>query len=124
MIPGARLVAFVASTDLGRAEEFYVGRLGLPIKDKTPFALVLEGQGAELRVTHVPERAPAAYTVLGWDVEDLDAAVVELRQRNIRFLRYDGMEQDDYDAWRTPDGTRVVWFSDPDGNTLSLQHHP
>jgi hypothetical protein len=62
--------------------------------------------------------------VLGWDVDDLDAAVDELRGRGITFTRYDGMDQDEHDAWTAPSGTRVAWFRDPDANTLSLQQHP
>jgi predicted enzyme related to lactoylglutathione lyase len=30
------------------------------------------------------------------------------------------MEQDADDAWTAPDGTRVAWFTDPDGSVLSL----
>ena len=37
-----------------------------------------------------------------------------------RFTRYPGMEQDADDAWTAPDGTRVAWFTDPDGSVLSL----
>jgi predicted enzyme related to lactoylglutathione lyase len=31
-----------------------------------------------------------------------------------------GMGQDQPGAWQAPDGSRVGWFKDPDGNTLSL----
>jgi hypothetical protein len=37
-----------------------------------------------------------------------------------RFERFDGMPQDDAGIWRTPDGSAVAWFKDPDGNLLSL----
>jgi predicted enzyme related to lactoylglutathione lyase len=30
------------------------------------------------------------------------------------------MDQDDRGVWLAPGGARVAWFSDPDGNTLSL----
>jgi hypothetical protein len=36
------------------------------------------------------------------------------------FLRYDGMTQDGDGVWKTPNGDKVAWFADPDGNTLSL----
>ena len=35
-------------------------------------------------------------------------------------LRYEGMEQDEAGVWTAPGGARIVWFQDPDGNTLSL----
>lgn len=118
-----RLVAFLASTDLDRSAAFYSDTVGLPVRERNSFALVLDGGGTELRVTLVGEKSPAPYTVLGWQVAHLDTAVDELRGRDVRFLRYEGMSQDDHDAWTTPDGGRVAWFSDPDGNVLSLHEH-
>ena len=73
-----------------------------------------------LRVTAVPEVARGGYTVLGWRVADIAAAVRELTVRGVSFLRYDGMSQDEHGIWTTPNGARVAWFADPDGNTLSL----
>lgn len=124
MLEGARLVAFAASTDLDRAAAFYVDRLGLLLVERTPFALVLDGGGTQLRVTRVEEKAAASYTVLGWMVPDLDAGVDELRSKGIVFARYPGMEQDRHDAWTAPGGSRIAWFTDPDGNVLSVQEPP
>jgi hypothetical protein len=36
------------------------------------------------------------------------------------FARDDGLLQDGQGIWTSPDGSRVAWFKDPDGNTLSL----
>jgi hypothetical protein len=44
----------------------------------------------------------------------------ELTGRGITFVRYAGMEQDDLGIWTTPGGDRIAWFTDPDGNVLSL----
>ena len=57
-------------------------------------------------------------------VDDLDAAVTQLRDRGVVFKRYDGMDQDEHDAWLAPSGTRVAWFVDPDGNTRSFEQSP
>jgi hypothetical protein len=43
-----------------------------------------------------------------------------LADRGIEFNRYDGIAQDQLGIWTAPDGDRVAWFKDPDGNTLSL----
>ena len=118
-VPG-RLVAFVATGDLDRAERFYVDVLGLVTIHKDPGAVVLDNDGSELRVTLVGERNPAQYTVLGWSVPDLTAGVADLRARGVSFNDYPGMDQDADGAWTAPDGTRVAWFTDPDGNVLSL----
>jgi catechol 2,3-dioxygenase-like lactoylglutathione lyase family enzyme len=117
--PG-RLVAFVATRDLDRAEKFYVEVIGLRLSSKNPHAVALDSDGIELRVNLVESKAQAPYTVLGWAVDDLTAEVTKLRDRGLTFTDYPGMEQDADDAWTAPDGTRVAWFTDPDGNVLSL----
>ncbi|GAA4485816.1 VOC family protein [Rhodococcus olei] len=122
--PG-RLVAFVPSTDLDVSSMFYVDTLGLTLRERTPFALVLDGGGGvPLRVTLVQSTSDAGYTVLGWQAEDLDATVDELRAKGVEFVDYLGMDQDDHGAWTAPDGTRIAWFRDPHGNVLSLHQEP
>lgn len=122
-LSNAALVAFVATTDLARARAFYEGVLGLPVVHHDTFACVVDAHGTSVRITAVQERAGAEYTVLGWAVDDLDATIDDLVGRGVAFVHYDGIEQDDRGAWTTPVGTRVAWFKDPDGNTLSV-HSP
>jgi catechol 2,3-dioxygenase-like lactoylglutathione lyase family enzyme len=118
------LVAFVATTELERARTFYESVLGLDVVHADGFACVVDAHGTTLRVTAVPERAPAAYTVLGWEVADLESEVDALVARGVGFSRFEGMDQDGRGIWTAPDGTRVAWFADPDGNTLSLSEAP
>jgi catechol 2,3-dioxygenase-like lactoylglutathione lyase family enzyme len=124
MLADADLVAFAAARDLDAAEAFYGGVLGLALVDSTPFAKVFDAHGTQLRVTRVEVVAAAPYTVLGWRVDDLEAAMAELRERSVEFMRYEGLEQDAAGAWTAPGGSRIAWFADPDGNTLSLQQAP
>ena len=120
MLESEHVVAFVPSQDLDRSEEFYVGALGLPLVERTPYALVLDLGGATLRVTQVGELRPQPFTVLGWEVEDARATVARLREHGVPTLRYDGMEQDDDGVWTTPTGDLVAWFHDPESNVLSV----
>lgn len=120
MLTGTQLTAFVASTDLARSERFYVYVLGLSRISANPYALLLDGPGAQLRVTLVEEKAGAEYTVLGWEVAYLDATIDDLATRDVTFLIFEGLDQDARGAWTAPDGSRVAWFKDPDGNTMSL----
>ena len=114
------LIAFVSTTDLERASRFYAEVLGLRLVETTPYACVLDVDGVMLRVTLVEEVATPGYTVLGLRVVDMAAAVEGLRGRGVDLLRYPGMQQDGDGVWATPAGDRVAWFSDPDGNTVSL----
>jgi catechol 2,3-dioxygenase-like lactoylglutathione lyase family enzyme len=124
MLAGAELVAFVAARDLDVSARFYGDVLGLELVESTPFAKVFDARGTTLRVTRTDAPAAAAYTVLGWKVPDIEAAIGALRARGVEFKRYDGLEQDEHGAWTAPGGSRIAWFSDPDANTLSLQQAP
>lgn len=48
----------------------------------------------------------------------------EPREAGLRFVRYEGRNQDDLGIWTSPTGAKVAWFKDPDGNLLSLSEHP
>jgi catechol 2,3-dioxygenase-like lactoylglutathione lyase family enzyme len=120
MLETSDLIAFAAATDLSRAREFYERTLGLTVVEDSDFACVVDAHGTMLRITAVPVVAPAGYTVLGWRVGDIAAAVADLAGRGVVFLRYDSMDQDASGIWTTPGGDQVAWFADPDGNVLSL----
>jgi catechol 2,3-dioxygenase-like lactoylglutathione lyase family enzyme len=120
ILESSDVVAFVAATDLSRARVFYEQTLGLPVTGQNDFACVFDANGTMLRVTAVPEVALAGYTVLGWRVADIAAAVRDLAARGVVCKRCAGMDQDEDGVWTTPGGEKVAWFADPDGNTLSL----
>ena len=120
MLESSDVIAFVAAADLARARRFYEGRLGLTAIEQNDFACVFDANGTMLRVTAVGTVSPAGYTVLGWRVTDIEGTVRELTARGVEFRHYDGMDQDEYGIWTTPGGEKVAWFTDPDGNTLSV----
>ena len=120
MLASASFIGFIPARDLAAARAFYEGTLGLRVVGDTPFALVLDAGGTMLRVTAVPEFDARPFTIAGWQVPDIRAAVEALAGKGVQFARYDGMTQDDLGIWTTPGGDRVAWFRDPDGNTLSL----
>jgi catechol 2,3-dioxygenase-like lactoylglutathione lyase family enzyme len=123
MLDSAAVIAFVATSDVPRAKTFYADALGLDLVRDDGFALVFDAHGTMLRVTQVQEVTVAPYTVLGWDVADVGAAMAALGARGVQFERYDGVEQDEQGIWTAPSGDLVAWFKDPDGNTLSISHH-
>lgn len=123
MLAHTPLVAFVATTDLELAEDFYGGTLGLPVVDQSPIARVFDANGTQLRVTLVEKLDPAPHTVLGWNVADAAGAVSQLSQAGVEPLRYLGMAQDESGVWDAPSGARVAWFHDPSGNVLSISQH-
>ena len=118
------IIAFVATLDPTRAKKFYNDTLGLSlVSEEIPFALVFDAHGTMLRVTIVKELRTAAYTILGWQVPNITVAAKGLQKAGVQFERYQGMEQDELGIWTSPGGSRVAWFKDPDGNTLSISEH-
>jgi predicted enzyme related to lactoylglutathione lyase len=122
LLAQAAPVSFILTADRARAKPFYAGALSLPIISEDEFSVTfaLEG-GACVRLTDLPSHAAGEQTVMGWKVPDIEAAVAELKLRGITFRMFAGFGQDDEGIWTTPDGSaKVAWFTDPDGNVLSL----
>jgi catechol 2,3-dioxygenase-like lactoylglutathione lyase family enzyme len=124
MLDRETLVAFGATTDAARAARFYRDVLGLRVRSDDAFALVLDANGTELRLQKVESFSPQRFTVLGWQVRDLDATLAALAARGVSGERYAGLDQDDRGVWRAPSGARIAWFKDPDGNLLSVAQYP
>lgn len=120
MLANAPLIGFIPVRDLAAARVFYSSTLGLPVTDVNPFAVVLDANGTMLRLTPVPDLHPQPFTIAGWEVPDIGSTVDALASSGITFLHFDGLEQDPRGIWTTPGGDSVAWFTDPDGNTLSL----
>jgi catechol 2,3-dioxygenase-like lactoylglutathione lyase family enzyme len=118
------LVAFVASRDLAISDRFYGGLLGLKLVESSAFANVYDVGGTTLRVTRVDEPPGARHTVLGWRVSDIAASIETLRSAGVSVERYERLAQDEHGVWSAPGGSRVAWFTDPDGNVVSLQQPP
>ncbi|MGI8952124.1 MAG: VOC family protein [Chitinophagaceae bacterium] len=79
-----------------------------------------EANGTLLRVITVQEFKPQIFTVLGWNVNDIFSTIKLLNDKGIVCEKYGFFEQDELGIWTTPNGAKVAWFKDPDGNTLSL----
>ncbi|MDB5468689.1 MAG: hypothetical protein JWR84_249 [Caulobacter sp.] len=114
-------VAFLFVTDRERALAFYTGVLGLTLKSTDGFGDFIElgGQGL-LRMTVNAGHVASSHPVLGWNVADIAAAVAVLAERGVAMIHYEGMEQDAAGIWTGPDGTKVAFFADPDGNALTV----
>lgn len=120
MLSTANLRAFVATSEPAKAREFYEKILGLQFISDEPYALVFEANGILLRVQKVKDVAPIPYTALGWQVDDISATITELAKNGVVFERFPGIPFDELGICTFPNGDKVAWFKDPDGNLLSL----
>lgn len=130
----SKIVAFAAVRDRDAARKFYRDTLGLRLLGEDQFALVFDANGTTLRISPVPTWTPPQFTVLGWEVTDIVAAVNDLRNAGVQFERFPWMkDQDELGIWTSPSGpdvaavhagAKVAWFKDPDGNVLSVSQMP
>jgi catechol 2,3-dioxygenase-like lactoylglutathione lyase family enzyme len=120
-LSGPQLVAFIPSSHLGQSHAFYSGVLGLKRVEASSQANEYDAHGTPLRVTLVSDQKPSPFTVMGWRVSDIAAAMRELAGQGVQFKRYENFNQDEHGVWIAPSGSKVAWFEDPDGNILSLQ---
>jgi len=124
MLASGDIVAFVPTKDSEKARAFYEGVLGLRFISDDGFALVFDANGTMIRVVKVQQQfTPVQYTILGWKVKKIEKVVAWLQEQGVHFERYGFFQQDDLGIWTTPNGDKVAWFKDPDGNTLSLSEH-
>lgn len=124
LLQPAEMVGFVVTTDGARARDFYVTRIGFRVIEEDELALVLDADGYMLRVQKMREHTARPYTVLGWNVPDLPATLTRLAAAGIACERFPGAPLDELGTMHFPDGTRLAWLKDPDGNVLSLAQMP
>ncbi len=120
-----RMIGFLTTNDAQGATRFYCDVLGFRVLSEDDYAVALDANGTMIRVNKGRDFKPAQGTVLGWEVEDIEVAVRELVSRGVHFEQFNlpFMKQDEHGVWTPPNGDRVAWFKDPDGNVLSISQH-
>lgn len=110
--------------DLGKARDFYRKTLGLDVKEQ-PEGLDLNLPGGQsVFVYPKPDHTPATYTVLNFQVKDVEAAVDELTAAGVKFEHYEGeLATDKKGIAHGNNGMgpeAIAWFKDPAGNFMSV----
>ena len=108
-----------AVDDLEAAKKFYGETLGLRTSEQYGLLTLHLAGDRDTLVYPKPDHVPASYTILNFQVDDIDAAVDELVRRGIPMERYEGMGQDDKGINRAG-GPYIAWFKDPAGNILAV----
>jgi len=123
MLGSMKIVAFVPTKDADKARAFYEGVLGLRFVKDDGFAMVLDANGIMIRVAKMKEFTPAQFTILGWQVSEIENVVRSLQKKGVQFEVFGFFKQDELGIWTAPTGDKVAWFKDPDGNILSVSQH-
>jgi catechol 2,3-dioxygenase-like lactoylglutathione lyase family enzyme len=107
--------------DVQAAKHFYGETLGLDVSEEYGLLRLHLATGADvLAYPKGDQHTPATFTILNFQVEDIDAAVDELTRRGVVFQRYPGLEADEKGIVRASGGPLIAWFTDPAGNILSV----
>ena len=106
--------------DVQAAKHFYGETLGLEVSEAHGMLRLRLASGGEvIAYPKGDQHAPATFTILNFQVEDIDAAVDELTRRGVVFQRYPGLETDEKGVFRGG-GPFIAWFTDPAGNILAV----
>jgi predicted enzyme related to lactoylglutathione lyase len=122
MFADTRAYSGFAVDDFGKAREFYGETLGLKttVMDEEHGLMTLHlAGGRDTLVYRKPDFEPATYTILNFEVDDVDEAVDRLASRGVSFERYDNFDQDEKGIFRDG-GPNIAWFKDPAGNVLAV----
>lgn len=115
-----------AVDDIEAAKKFYGETLGLEVtvlSEEFGVTQIKTGDGRETLMYAKPDFVPATYTILNFEVGDVDEAVDGLAERGVEMERYEAFDQDEKGIVRGQ-GPDIAWFKDPAGNTLSVLAQP
>lgn len=129
MLSNRPLLATLPAADLARAKEWYRDKLDLkPVEeDESGAGLWYETGGNRFLVYRSDFAGSNQATAAGWQVDDVAAAVAELRSRGVTMEEYDFGEDYFGEPMKTvdgiltlPDGRKAAWFKDSEANILSV----
>lgn len=105
--------------DVPRAKKFYGETLGLRVSEESGMLWVYVDGDNRVIAYPKPTHTPATFTILNFQVDDIDAAVDELTSRGVTMERYPDLGMDEKGIHRN-EGPDIAWFKDPAGNILSV----
>ncbi|MER5842949.1 VOC family protein [Streptomyces prasinus] len=129
LLARGRVATRLPAQDLERARRFYSEKLGLEPVDERPGGLLYRCGGTEFAVFRSAGASPGTFTQMGWQVDDVEAVVSELRRRGVAFEVVDlpGLRTEDGIAEiegnypsKGARGERAAWFRDSEGNLLGI----
>ena len=128
MLSEGRIASRLPVQDMDRARAFYADKLGLEPVEEREGGLRYVCAAGEFALFQSAGAPSGAHTQMGWEVDDIEATVRELRSRGVTFEKYDlpGLRTVDgiadiegnYPSKGT--GERAAWFRDSEGNLLGI----
>jgi|1186.fasta_scaffold66686_3 catechol 2,3-dioxygenase-like lactoylglutathione lyase family enzyme len=121
-------IAKLPAQDLDRARAFYREKLGLEPVEEREGGLRYRCAAGEFHVFLSTGAPSGTSTQMGFEVEDIEATVAELRERGVSFEQFDapgfesvqGIVEVGNNYPSKGSGERGAWFRDSEGNLLGL----
>jgi predicted enzyme related to lactoylglutathione lyase len=122
MLKNSALMAVLPAKDINRAKEFYRDKLGLESSESMEEGSVLYrcGNGTSFLVYQTDNAGSAKNTQMGWETDNLEREMEELRGRGVTFEEYDMPGLKTENGIATSDWGKAAWFTDSEGNILNL----
>lgn len=121
MLGDKEAIPTIAVSNLETASKFYQGTLGLkPTPTQEQGVLGYKSGRANVIVYQSQFAGTNKATAVTWAVDDLEAAVRELKGKGVRFEHYDLPGTSRQGDIHGSGKTKAAWFKDPDGNILAL----
>jgi len=89
MLREGRVASRLPAQDLGRAKAFYAEKLGLEPVEERAGGLRYVCAGGEFALFESAGVASGGHTQMGWEVDDIETSVRQLRARGVVFEEYD-----------------------------------
>jgi predicted enzyme related to lactoylglutathione lyase len=105
--------------DLQQAKEFYTNKLNLELGSLGPEHVLMFETGGDTRfmVYQKDDHEPSGYTVLNFDVDDIESTLESLARKDVNFEPVEGTNDK---GIAEMDDVRAAWLKDPAGNWLGL----
>ena len=121
MLKNSQAFSGFAVKDIAEAKTFYGQTLGLEVSEDPDRGLDIHlPGGVQVFVYPKPDFVPATYTILNFQVTDIDAEVGALIAAGVEMQRYPGLDADAQGIVRDLRGPMIAWFTDPAGNIISV----
>jgi predicted enzyme related to lactoylglutathione lyase len=122
MLRNAKAFSGFSVDDTARVKPFYSDTLGLNVTEDHGMLNLHLANGADILIyPKGSHHEPATYTILNFEVENIDQAVDELTRRGVQFQHYNEPEmKTDEKGIMRGNGPDIAWFKDPAGNILSV----
>jgi len=120
MLQDAPMYSYIPAKDLARARRFYETTLGFKPKQEIAGGVAYEfGRGTACFLYPTPNAGTSQASQAFWQVEDIEREVADLKQRGVKFEKYD-MPGMDANGISIAGGAKAAWFKDSEGNIMAL----